>query len=175
MDPITGDISYESGECGYIFAGWYKNEDGKYEPYRGTHPESTAYAKFVDANVLTVKTQISSNTFTDSTKTTDMRVLTTVDGVKYSSVGFDIEIGGRTWNINSDTVYSNITGTNGEKLVKFGPELFSEKSKYFMTCRINGIKSENYSVKNKITPYWVTLDGTKVTGEVYEKSVNDFK
>lgn len=175
MDPTTGDISYESGECGYIFAGWYKNEDGKYEPYRGTFPESTAYAKFVDANVLTVKTQISSNTFTDSTETTDMRVLTTVDGVKYSSVGFDIEIGGRTWNIDSNTVYSNITGTNGEKLVKFGPELFSEKSKYFMTCRINGIKSENYSVKNKITPYWVTLDGTKVTGEVYEKSVIDFK
>lgn len=175
MDPTTGDISYESGECGYIFAGWYKNEDGKYEPYRGTFPESTAYAKFVDANVLTVKTQISSNTFTDSTETTDMRVLTTVDGVKYSSVGFDIEIDGRTWNIDSNTVYSNITGTNGEKLVKFGPELFSEKSKYFMTCRINGIKSENYSVKNKITPYWVTLDGTKVTGKVYEKSVNDFK
>lgn len=163
----------------YIFAGWYIDAECKSalsEEIAGakvTEENKAAYAKFVPKGVLSVKAQVLSGT-EFGTATSKIRFVTTVDSLRYQKVGFDFDIRGTKLNSETTTVYHRIQamGSNGTVLKHYTPDVFDSESQYFMACVVEGIKNSQFGLGIDATPYWVTLDGTKVTGESNMKSVN---
>ena len=149
---------------GYVFAGWY--QDAAFEkPVSGITPETGAYAKFVDANVLTVKCQLKKDTLAESA-TTDLRVITSVDSLQYQEIGFEIKAGEKQYVTTSKTVYRTLYGYADESQQSYVPaDVFSKTdSKYFMTKRLVNIPRSEFEEVFQITPFWTTIDGTRVYG-----------
>ena len=167
------DISpYREGEVftypmkeGKVFGGWYT--DAALTKTLGKETRSgPAYAKWVDANVLTVKWQITDGTTAESEKT-NLRLLTTVDTLKYDSVGFHSDVygkveGGREF--TSTTVYKKIKSAENGEIVANDPTVFSPESTRFMTFSLTRIPQNYYDQIMVVTPFWWTMDGTKVLG-----------
>ena len=144
-----------------IFAGWYTDETCT-TPYMLDSGE--AYAKFVDENVLSVRVQCEAG-LTANKEDTNLRFITTVDGKDYRAVGFKITLnGGKEIKLQTSTVYSSITATNGQSVITYSPTAFSSESKYFMTFVISKIPNEFFVSEFKVTPYWITIDGSTVEG-----------
>ncbi len=162
----------------YIFAGWY-SYDSDSQSYTActSIPTSDAYAKFVDANVLTVKAQLSYGTTSDS-PSTNMRFISTVDTLNYSEVGFEVTIFSSTYTAKSSVVYNSIVeaytaedGSNSTTSIVSSPSTFSSSSNYFMSCVVTGIPNANFDTEITVRAYWTTLDGTTVYGDSYTKTV----
>ncbi len=87
--------TYPADKEGYLFAGWYKNEnhsDIQNAIVSGADvPEEGAYALYVPEKVLSVRAQISGN-LTDSISDNDekgaIRFVTSVDSLNYKDAGF---------------------------------------------------------------------------------------
>ena len=154
----------------WLFAGWFTDTDC------GTVCEETsngAYAKFVPAEVLSVKCQIQAETSKDN-PSTRLRVISTVDSLDYSEVGFDITVNDISRSYKSTKVYTKIVAKDGGVAVEYGPEKFHENARYFATGTLVNIPATAVSTPIQITPWWVTLDGTKVCGVGRYSRVADF-
>lgn len=155
----------ETGTCptvsGKVFAGWFADEDYT-EPYLET--TGLAYAKFVDAGVLVVRGQLSAGT-TSASASTNLRLITTVDSDMYSRVGFRITYEGNSVNVETGTVYSSISATDGGLTVSYLPTDICASSKYFMTYVLANIPSAAFSKTISVVPYWRTVDNTLVFGQ----------
>lgn len=171
---------------GYVFSGWYApGENNTYTPIKqedieekGVDTYLTAVAKFVPSYVLSVKMQINSTTQTgngtlpftretDSVKYTNMRLLSAVDSVRYQNVGFDIVLDktGKELDLNYTQVYRELgadTGAGKTKLV--ASELFGSPATHFIAAELSNIVEKNLTKIIYVTPYWTTIDGTKVEG-----------
>lgn len=152
---------------GYVFAGWYT--DAQYTtPVESDVTIGQAYAKFVKSDVLTVKCQLPIDA-NRTEPTTTLRVVTSVDSLDYQYVGFNLEYTLEDTNyqktFKTKNVYKTIKaiGDDGEEII-YHPDEFSTESRYMMALKINKIPREVYEVTLTLTPYWVTLDGTVVTG-----------
>ena len=103
-DVVAAEKDYLTVECtefgvipnapeeGYIFAGWYKEascENG----YRSLNGVTSAHAKFVPEDILSVKLQLKANTKASSL-TTNMRLVSSVDSLNYQEVGFEVYFNG---------------------------------------------------------------------------------
>ena len=185
---------------GYIFAGWYAEDDivevdeTTGEEYFTGNPVVTLVgymhenvkALFVEKSVLDVKGQIAIldnedgtaddgninvATVTDTTKA-NLRLVTSVDSLKYQKVGFEISYtyGETPVSTGSVTnyVYKNLTvvdGTDGAADEKMVPsEVFSKRSQYFKACTVNGVPKDAFDTDFSVRAYWVTADGAKVYG-----------
>lgn len=150
---------------GYVFAGWFTDEACT-KALTGT---GVAYAKYVDKAVLTVKAQIKNGAA--SADKTDMRFVTTVDSLNYKSVGFVINNVDKTLS----TVYTQLykVGSNNET-IGVNPSEVSKTSvsAYFATFTVTNIPQDKYGSEFNVTPYWITLDGTRVSGNTVVKSVS---
>lgn len=159
---------------GHIFSGWYQD-------YSCTIPIGTsvdsgaAYAKFVPEDVLSTKAQIS-NSYTASGNTyRSIRFITSVDSLDYSRIGFKLEIDGKTYDCASDKVYSKLyaIGASSGVVMKFTPQsTFSDVSTHFKTWTYTYIPESDFGTKINALPYWITQDGTYVTGDGDVKSIN---
>lgn len=148
---------------GYVFAGWYTDKNLK-TSLGGDVTTGNAYAKFVDENVLSVKCQLTAGT-TEKSETTNLRMVTTVDNLRYQSAGFQITVGKITQITTSKTVYTQITGyIEKDGATYYKPTVFSDESAYFMAYNLNDIPHAAFAKGIKITPQWTTLDGTSVKG-----------
>lgn len=150
----------DSAHKDWLFAGWFTGSDCKdaIEEKSGT-----AYAKFVPADVMSVKCQ-SVDGVNAETESTSMRLITTVDNLKYQKVGFKITVGNTTKTYETKTVYKTITSKTSGLGVEYGPSIFDDKSTYFATATMINIPNKGFAKGIFITPYWVTLDGTTVEG-----------
>lgn len=148
---------------GYVFAGWYK-DSSRETPVTGNTPADGAYAKFVNKKVLSVMFQLTDGT-TISSGTTNLRVITSVDSLSYQQVGFVLSVNGNSQEITSNTVYNTIAAYVDEDQQKYQPkDVFDEtESEYFVTKVVTGIKNTSFKKAINFTPFWVTMDGTKVT------------
>ena len=174
---------------GYIFAGWYKAEEKSTEDGDGNAkketvmtaydkmPTETAYAKFVDATVLSVKAQIRATTAADS-ESTDMRFLSTVDSLDYREVGFKFNIEGKTSEREHSTtkvydkVYASLDGGITSQ-VKEPKDVFNNNvSSEFDVYTITDIPNSAFNTNINVTAYWITKDGTKVYGSSSDKMVS---
>ena len=142
-------------ETGKIFAGWFEDAD-----FTTPYMENTgsAYAKFIDEDVLTTKFQI-------ATDDTAVRFLSSVDGMDYEEVGFiftgtygNAVITEKTKTTNK--LYSKITA-DGQSTE---PDVFSPDSQYFFTYTVRGMEDATTNSTWHVTPFYKTLDGTVVTG-----------
>ena len=162
------DVSaYRSGESytapvmdGYVFGGWY-TDAAMTEPLAAEVTTGYAYAKFVDAELLTVKWQITKGT-TAASATTDLRLLTSVDALTYNSVSFNISIGGVSRTVTSNRVYETVKA--GDVLISNAAGIFGPEASYFVTFTLTGISQGVFDTEFTIIPGWETLDGTQVSG-----------
>ena len=163
-------------KSGYVFAGWYQDATRE-TPVTGDTPTNGAYAKFVNEKVLTILFQLKNGT-TMQSETTDLRLITSVDSRLYQQVGFKLQVGDNLSEseITSNTVYSTISTYSDEKQQKYKPSDVFDKtdSKYFMTKVLAGIKSSSFEKEIRFTPFWTTMDGTKVTGTARTIQILEF-
>ena len=125
--------------------------------------DGTAFAKFVPAEVLSVKCQTSADV-TSMDDTAKIRVISTVDSLKYSQVGFDLTFKGRNLSYKTSTVLSGIQAATDGVAYGFSPNIFDLQSKYFITATIVNIPNSDFDEGLLVKPYWVTKDGTTVHG-----------
>lgn len=164
---------YSEGEApitnGYVFAGWYSDEDCQTV---STETTGDAYAKFVIEDVLSVKVQLSADTTNESEKT-NLRFVTTVDCTDYQSIGFKITINGKTINKSSTQVFEKITASDSNDNFDYSPTIFNQSSKYFATYTITNIPKTSFDTEIEVIPYWITQDGTEVDGVGRTLTVNE--
>lgn len=166
--------SYTAPEkAGYVFGGWYSGEGDDYAHNADTLAAVIAagekiYAKFVPKAVLSVGWQIPTSTKADSTST-DLRLISTVDSLKYSNVIFTLTAENGDEKIDmtmpSTTVYSRITGYVNDNAEYYEPTLFSDASYRFMTHTVIGVPNAYFNLPITVTANWTTKDGTYVSGE----------
>lgn len=168
------DISAYRAESGYVapekanmvFAGWYADVDCT-EAIAPNVKDGVAYAKFVSESVLSVRVQLKENTTLES-ENTNIRLITTVDSLNYSKVGFSITYGEQTVDKLSNTVYSRIIAMGEDYL----PTSFSEVSTYFATYSFTSVPNSVFDDIIRVVPMYVTLDGTVVSGVACEITIN---
>ena len=95
-----------------------------------------------------------------------MRFVTTVDNLDYQMVGFTVSTTNKTANFDSTTAYKNIAAKDSNTAINYSPSFFSNDSKYFITIILNNLQYTQADLEKvfTVTPYWVTADGTRVTG-----------
>lgn len=159
-------------QTGKIFAGWYS--DSTFTTPLGEDVKAgMAYAKFVDANVMTVKAQITAET-TVQTKKTDIRFVSTVNDLNYREVGFVFDIEGRGEQTKSTTtVYKKLYVLDGERADSVLPSEFSVDSSYFYAFTYYNVPNANFETVFDVMPYWITLDGTTVYGDSVQKTIEE--
>lgn len=143
---------------GVIFAGWF-SDSAKTVPYKEN--EGTAYAKFIDKAVLTVKAQV-----TDKKEPTDprnLRFISTLDSVAYAEAGFKISYNGIAVTQPVHCAYREMTANKGR--IVYLPSDICSDSAFFTTFTITNIPFSVGKIPFRVTAYYITLDGTTVTGE----------
>ena len=176
---------------GYVFGGWYMpgEEAGKYvainqaDIVNSTNKVddfSDAVAKFVPSYVLSVRTQLQTETEINNgegVEVTYLRVLSAVDSVKYMNVGFDVLFNKRTpfgaeaqEKTVMSKVYKSLTAMDAPI---YANAIFGSAASHFSALKIEGITSKNYDKVIYVTPYWTTKDGTKVEGVAKYVRVSD--
>ena len=174
----AGTKSYEEKE-GYVFAGWWQGEatdvitdDTDLVPISEGTTSGGAWAKYVPEDTLSVKAQ-STNRMIDNPSSTKLRLVTSVDSLRYREVGFKIRYnqGNKEYTHSTKTVYERISALDENDIqFKYRPGIFDNVSDYFMAYTITGIDKalfDNYEFA--VTPYWITLDGTTVKGAARER------
>lgn len=146
---------------GYLFSGYYTDANLS-EQY--TETTGTAYRKFVDANVLSVKAQKSEGT--DGAK--NVRFVTSVDSLNYGKVGFEITVGSKTITKETTTVYEALqAGTQ-----QVDPSVFSSQSRYMAAYSLWEIPESAFDTEIKVRAYWETSEGLIVYGAYRTVTVN---
>ncbi len=145
-------------EEGKIFSGWF-TDDTLTESY--CDEDGYAFSKFIDAKALTVQ-------FQKKNDNTAVRFVSTIDKRldDYDSIGFDFSgtYGDATISSKSkecQTVYNTIIA-NHERLTP-NAAFDNDDSTYFFTYTIRAMDGTTPSTWN-VTPFYITKDGTKVTG-----------
>ena len=152
---------------GYIFSGWYTQEDcGVANVLKEAPGDSdTVYAKFVKKDVLSVKVQLRYGTNMDS-EYTKIRLITSVDSLNYQEVGFD-------FSCSTKTVYTTLFGYSSDSQQSYQPSSISTASNYFMVQNVTNFPQELFQTTITVTPKWTTLDGTTVAGEARTFKIQD--
>lgn len=172
---------------GYVFAGWFTNEECTKALTQDNQANVTqAYAKYVDAEILSVKAQLSGNLYDTNTEndgTGAIRFVTTIDSRKYQKVGFVLKVkdGAKEATVGSDEIYEVLYAVNETskeaELIDYRPDRFSPESEFFKTFTLTGFTDSdsatfNFDTQITATPYWITQDGTTVYGTAATKSIN---
>lgn len=165
---------------GYVFGGWFqKNTDNNYSALREENltDESVktivACAKFVPADVLSVKTQLATETTNGTTKAF-LRLLSTTDSKNYKKVGFEYQLGSRAVADKEMTrIYSAIKPSKSSTEILKPNTSFVSASEYFIALDINNISESSFASIVYARAYWVTMDGTKVMGLARNNRVED--
>ena len=149
-------------QAGKVFAGYYTDDT-----YTTPSATETDYPKFVDENVLQAKYQLTANANEDM-GSMRIRVVTTIDSLHYQAIGFHVWVDGVQKDVNGDEfrttrVATTIKGTDGLGVFEYTPDVFSPESMYF--CAYNfSIAKAKFGSTLTFQPYWITMDGTEVTG-----------
>ena len=176
VGTYKGDKSEENWgapqEAGKVFAGWFADEACT-TPYLETTGQ--AYAKFVDAKVLSAKKQLSSAVHFGS-QTADIRFLTAVDSIDYRHVNFKVTVTGnnpRQFDLEERKAYSSVLVDGVADPATAKDTFGTDDAKYFILHSITGIPNAAFGDTFTVDPYWCTLDGTIVHGTSQTFSINE--
>lgn len=170
-------------EEGYVFGGWFQEStegtkgveqsgDKYYAPLTEDELKNgipnSAYAKFVPAQVLSIKAQNEADIDANDEKT-HVRIISSVDSDNYKKVGFEIYRANTSPLLNKDgkpvleTTYL-YTGLKEGENVKTVADVFGGESEYLFVWQMNNVGNSNFNKIIYTRPYWVTKDGTTVRG-----------
>ncbi len=186
---LDGDKStYPADKDGYLFAGWYKNEEhGDIQNAivsSSDVPESGAYALYVPKEVLGIQAQLSKNLTdnkSDNDETGAIRFVTSVDSLNYKDAGFFFRFEGGSTEVkrSNQKVSRKLFGIYEGRVDKedwlktYEPEkTFHACSGFFKTHAFMNIPKSQFDLKITAIPFWETLDGTIVRGEAVVKTIN---
>ena len=179
VDDKGNPVAPQPTEEGKVFAGWYSTDDPAAMDKDTAIDASeragrVAYPRFVDAQALTVKVQAKAGT-TLASNATNLRLLSSTTGDAYQSAGFTFTVnGGPEIRRETQTVLPSLQAAIHGGVDSLTPEaLFAADSTRFMAHELNGIPQSAFDTRLKVTPFWVTLDGTEVTGQSREFTVGD--
>lgn len=173
---------------GKLFSGWYtvENIPTDLEEARAVSlgdaevdENATYFALFVPKHVLSVKAQVSGTLYDDNMTNDDsasIRFVTTVDTLQYKKVGFKVSYLGTNETIGSHEVYKQLyaVGSSTDVMTEYTPQgEFCQMSNYFKTGTITGVPASYYNTEFKVTPYWITWDGTTVEGVTVVKTIEE--
>lgn len=149
---VTGQVTY-AGADGKVFAGWYADEACTTPAdLTDVQADMTIYAKYVSDSYLRVK-----YTQTGLFRARSVSLVAAVDaGTDYTDSGFIIN--GKEVSVKD---YSTRYGLLRAQTL-FGRGV--DKNALLMTTRYT-LSGMSYGDTLEVTPYWVTPDGTTVTGE----------
>lgn len=170
-DELTAAGDTTPGE--WLFAGWYTNkacttalsssvvytEDG--DALTGTY-----YAKFVSADVLSIKFQISADTDLETSEDTVLRCVSTVDSLQYKGIGLRlVRPDGTIGYMDNNKVNTRIKARTDVSVeaYNYSPKVMDTESEYFFSAT-EVIEKDNFSQVYMVKPFWVTVDGTTVYG-----------
>lgn len=179
---------------GYVFGGWFEKKDNiytsiqTYEALNSAKEKNAVVAKFVPAQVLSVKCQNWAGT--DETSNAVVRVISAVDSPNYQNYGFEMmrePMGSETeWkslvtynsNEHDNRYYSTFNyykkATDEQPFAKYkASDLFGEAASHFTTCTLGYIPPSAHGTIICIKPFWDTLDGTRVYGLAKYAHVED--
>ena len=146
---------------GYLFGGWYKDAEGNtaVKSKEQVAEDAEVYAKFVPAQVLSVKAQNfygTANTAETNGKT-HTRLVSTVDALAYKNVGFEIvdeETGRVITSSPTDTVFSKLSVRKDEETTQeytpqeiFGTITNAKAPKFIVMTLKNIPEVNNYFAK----------------------------
>lgn len=194
---VADSIVYESGytlsdywsaenaqapvKAGYVFGGWYSAaEAGSYltADLIDTNDDGTVdydgalYAKFVPAQVLSIKAQNEANTDAE-TAVTKLRVITALDCKDYRKIGFEIYLANRSTSLGTLETTKMYTGILESGNVRTASSIFGEVAQYVSVWALTNVAQSNFSKIVYVRPYWVTMDGTRVNGMAKYVHVED--
>lgn len=171
---------------GYVFGGWYVDgtngkqaltaEEAK-DKISDTSLSEGVYAKFVPAYVLSVKTQHEEGTAAGDAKAASVRIISSIDSTNYQKVGFDVLINNKNKlyhcadgdnvfddELETTKVYEGLIVGTDTGNPRYPKTIFGTQSEYLSVWKLSGV-ADLYDAKIiKVTPYWITMDGTKVMG-----------
>ena len=169
-------------KSGYVFGGWcIKGNDNKYtvltEADLQTISDEQLYAKFVPAYVLSVKAQVDETTYVEGASRTQkgsIRLVSSVDSEDYQKVGFKVLINNKNelkaYNKDTEKYDLPLETKRVYEHLKSGEDtydanaVFGTKSAFFTVWRLDDIGTSYDAKIINVTPYWITKDGTKVSG-----------
>ena len=167
---------------GYVFGGWYIKSGGEYTALTETEVTKTVdtdgkasipntYAKFVPAQVASVKAQNAYGTKADDGVNASLRVVSAVDSKEYQKVGFTILVNNKNklttesgGELETTQIYSGLKVEGDSSSPYSAEDLFGGPAAYLSVWRVDGIKDKYDAKIFNVTPYWITMDGTKVDG-----------
>lgn len=179
-NATAGTAPTENVPDGYVFAGWFTDEACTEALAKG-QVNATAYAKFVDAEMLTVKAQVklSDDGKNLPTDKTDIRFVTSLDSLQYSKIGLKVSVANKTFETTDYTsVYKKLSyidkiGDETQSMEITPYDAFSPCSVYFKALTVQNVPIAHYDSEFSVIPYWVTLDGTSVEGKTATKKISD--
>lgn len=151
----TGLITY-AGKANCRFAGWFLDEEyTKAADFTDVSGDMTVYAKYVIDEYLTAKIQ----TVTSKKIITKLRTTTVTDSKQYAEIGFDYSCGEKQSSVAITTYRTLVSGNRADKF--FGGNI--PKTAYMLYNDL-AVKDLSDGTEITLTPYWITLDGTRVNG-----------
>lgn len=211
-EPVTGTVFEDHiknktapTKDNYLFAGWVTTDGKVIDSIDDTdinENRSNIQAKFIPAHLAGVACQVKANTYDENVDTTELRVVSVVDGGTYQELGFNLyrrRLKSDTYVDDTVCEYNVESGTNTNPAaiserysglyqykssndttptIATPEDLFGSDAEgfYFTTARIGSIPKSVYgSCIFVIRPYWVTADGTYVEGLAEYDRVSDGK
>ncbi|MBR6270578.1 MAG: hypothetical protein IKR26_00260 [Lachnospiraceae bacterium] len=153
---------------GKVFGGWYW--DAAFTlPVESGAATGNAFARFVDEDVLQVRYVQDGTEYPEATK--KLWIATTVDTLGYQRAGFTVSFVNSsgtsvTREFGTTTVFESLNWFVDGSDDPYAPTVFSSESEYFVSYKL---AASRFVVANNpggitVTPFWITKDGTRVTG-----------
>ena len=132
-------------------------------------------------NVMNVKCQVTEGTDANTDKPVNLRLVTSVDSLNYSEIGFKIYYNGNDnpsaatpITAKVDTVFKRIVASAESGVdYNYNPKVISTDSEYFATVTLLDINPSNFDKPFYIKPYCKTLDGQTIYGVSRYVKVSD--
>ena len=162
-------------KTGYVFGGWYTKSGDTYTALKeadittdsdGKANVSGTYAKYVPAQILSVKAQNASGTAAGDGNAASVRVISALDSTDYQKVGFKILVNNKNdlGTLETTEVFIGLK-VEGDSDSPYDPdEIFGAPAEYLSVWRLDNIIDKYDAKIINVTPYWITMDGTKVEG-----------
>ncbi len=165
---------------GYVFGGWFTQEGETYTALEEKNltndilSSMNAVAKFVPADVLSVKTQLATDEV-EGVQMAFLRLLSTTDSSDYQKVGFEYQLGTRAVaKKEMTTIYTAIRPSqNSDDVLYPSNEFVKDVSTHFIAVDVNNIVEQSFASIVYARAYWVTMDGTTVMGLARNNRVED--
>lgn len=162
-------------KAGYVFGGWYTKSGTTYTALKeadittdsdGKANVSGTYAKYVPAQVLSVKAQNASGTAASDSTAASVRVISALDSKDYQKVGFKILVNNKNdlGTLETTQIFEGLE-VSGDASSPYSAEaIFGAPAAYLSVWRLDNIADQYDAKIINVTPYWITMDGTKVEG-----------